>query len=50
MRASTGEDPPVDTATVIGPLSKIDGNMKSHIFGLSTTLTSILLSLASLAI
>ena len=39
--ARTGEAPPVETATVIGPLSKIDGKIKSHIFGLSTTFTKI---------
>ena len=40
--ARTGEDPPVDTATVIGPRSSIDGKIKSHISGLSTTFTNML--------
>ena len=48
--AKTGEAPPVDTDTVISPLSSMDGKIKSHISGLSTTFTRILFLFASRAI
>ena len=44
------DEPPEETATVIGPLSNIDGKIKSHMSGLATTLTNIFFCLASLAI
>ena len=48
--AKTGEAPPVDTETVTGPRSSMDGKMKSQISGRSTTFTRIFISFASLAI
>jgi len=41
MRASTGDSPPLDTATTMGERSMIDGRMKLHSAGLSATLTGI---------
>ena len=41
MRASTGDSPPLETATMIGERSMIDGRMKLHNSGLSATLTGM---------
>ena len=46
MRASTGDTPPVDMAICTGSRSIIDGMIKLHSPGLSTTFTGILRALA----
>ena len=41
MRASTGDSPPLETATMIGERSMIDGRMKLHSSGVSATFTGM---------
>ena len=46
-RANTGEAPPVEIAICTGLRSMIEGTMKLHKSGASTTLTGIPLALAN---
>ena len=47
FRAKTGAPPPVDMAISTGDRSMIDGVMKLHSSGWSTTLTGVLFACAS---
>ena len=48
-RASTGEAPPLDTATMSGARSMIEGRMNEHSAGWSTTFTGMRRAFAAAA-
>ena len=48
-RASTGEAPPLDTATMSGARSMIEGRMNEHSAGWSATFTGMRRALAAAA-